>query len=75
MKIKAALVRLSLFVGLFLGLGTVAFAADGPPEPKQEASVYGVLRRDMRKCMSPMCGGYWFAELNSMNGERYFNAL
>ncbi len=33
------------------------------------------VRRDLRKCVSPLCGGYWARELNRESEERYVSAL
>ena len=37
---------------------------------------YVVLRRDTRRCVSPMCGGYWAHDVNRATvNEQYINAL
>ena len=37
---------------------------------------YVVLRRDTRRCVSPMCGGYWAHDVNRATvTEQYINAL
>ena len=33
------------------------------------------LRRDIRRCVSPMCGGYWVRDLNSTMQEKYVSGL
>lgn len=34
-----------------------------------------IARRDYRRCVSPMCGGYWVKDLNSTMQERYVSAF
>ncbi len=34
-----------------------------------------LVRHDMRKCISPLCGGYWVRDLNSTMQDRYVSAL
>jgi len=34
-----------------------------------------LARRDVRKCISPLCGGYWVKDLNSTMQERYVSAF
>jgi hypothetical protein len=37
---------------------------------------YVTLRRDMRRCMAPLCGGYWVHDLNRTNlNEKYVSGL
>lgn len=36
---------------------------------------YIIARRDYRKCVAPMCGGYWVKDLNSTMQERYVSAF
>lgn len=33
------------------------------------------VRRDYRRCMAPLCGGYWVKDLNRSTAERYVSAL
>lgn len=33
------------------------------------------LRHDYRKCMAPLCGGYWVRDVNRKTAERYVSAL
>lgn len=33
------------------------------------------LRRDFRRCMAPLCGGYWVRDVNARTAERYVNGL
>ena len=33
------------------------------------------LRHDNRKCMAPLCGGYWVRDVNRKTGERYVSGL
>jgi len=49
-------------------------AAQG--ELGSSARSYVVLRRDMRRCVAPMCGGYWAHDVNRANlNEQYVSAL
>lgn len=34
-----------------------------------------VVRRDYRKCVAPMCGGYWVKDLNSTMQEKYVSGF
>lgn len=34
-----------------------------------------IARRDYRRCVSPMCGGYWVKDLNSTMQERYVSGF
>jgi hypothetical protein len=34
-----------------------------------------IVRRDVRRCISPVCGGYWVKDLNSTMQERYVSGL
>jgi hypothetical protein len=34
-----------------------------------------IARRDNRRCVSPMCGGYWVKDLNSTMQERYVSGF
>ena len=36
---------------------------------------YVTVRHDDRKCMAPMCGGYWVKDVNKKTNERYVSAL
>ncbi len=36
---------------------------------------YVTLRRDFRRCVAPLCGGYWAKELNTTNEETYVSGL
>ena len=33
------------------------------------------VRRDLRRCMAPLCGGYWARELNRDADERYVSSI
>ncbi|MCU0663109.1 MAG: hypothetical protein MUC50_12380 [Myxococcota bacterium] len=39
------------------------------------ALTYVSLRRDTRKCMSPVCGGYYVRDINAHSSEQYVSAL
>ena len=34
-----------------------------------------IVRRDQRRCIAPLCGGYWVKDLNSTMQERYVSAF
>jgi hypothetical protein len=36
---------------------------------------YLLARKDQRRCVSPMCGGYWVRDLNSTMQERYVSGF
>ena len=36
---------------------------------------YVTVRHDDRKCMAPMCGGYWVKDVNKTTQERYVSGL
>ncbi len=44
-------------------------------QPSKETNIYVTLKHDMRKCMSPICGGYWLKKLNSSAAEQYVSGL
>lgn len=37
--------------------------------------LYGTLQRDIRKCLSPLCGGYWFTPVNGAGQTVYVSGL
>ncbi|HET9237672.1 MAG TPA: DUF6748 domain-containing protein [Oligoflexus sp.] len=37
--------------------------------------LYGTLERDIRKCPSPLCGGYWFTPVNGTGQTLYVSGL
>jgi hypothetical protein len=47
--------------------------ADG--ELSASSRSYVTLRADMRKCMAPMCGGYWVHDVNRKTDEKYVSGL
>jgi hypothetical protein len=38
-------------------------------------NLYGTLQRDIRKCPSPLCGGYWFTPVNGAGQTVYVSGL
>ena len=58
-------------------------AEEYTPEPALEVEsditagslAYVTLRRDYRKCMAPVCGGYWVKDVNRNKEERYVSGL
>lgn len=78
--------RNQLVVGLLLlasGCGVAAVEVDGEEELLADDSAelsttkdtYLIARRDMRRCVSPMCGGWWVKDLNSTMQERYVSGF
>src|SRR5687767_11474980 len=77
--------RTTLLVGLlFLGCGVSeaelkdvgddVAAAEG--ELGTSTRSYVVLRRDLRRCVAPMCGGYWAHDVNRATlNEQYVSGL
>jgi hypothetical protein len=53
--------------------------SDVPGESEEALSVssysFVSLRRDARRCMAPLCGGYWAKDLNRRTAEVYVNGL
>jgi hypothetical protein len=47
----------------------------GEAELSSTTDAFVSARRDMRRCVSPMCGGFWVKEVNSSTAERYVNKL
>jgi hypothetical protein len=69
---------------LFTG-ATACAASDGPSDPGpagESADALSVtspsfvtLRADLRRCMGPMCGGYFVRDVNVHGAERYVSGL
>lgn len=58
------------------GLDQELDSADGEGEAISSSSpAYVTLRHDMRRCISPVCGGYWLQDLNRTTAEVYVSAL
>lgn len=55
--------------------GTEDTLADDSQELSTTKDTYVIARRDYRRCVSPMCGGYWVKDLNSTMQERYVSAF
>jgi hypothetical protein len=61
-----------------LGFSLVTFllstmtAFGGNPDA---TDLYGTLQRDIRKCPSPLCGGYWFTPVNGAGQTVYVSGL
>src|SRR3990167_1352304 len=84
-RLPAPTMRTPLLIGLlFLGCGVSSAelneqgdevaVADG--ELGSATRSYVVLRRDLRRCVAPLCGGYWAHDVNRANlNERYVSAL
>lgn len=52
-------------------LTTLSAWAANPSAP----DLYGTLQRDIRKCPSPLCGGYWFTPVNGAGKALYVSGL
>lgn len=48
---------------------------DDSSELSTTKDTFMVARRDNRRCIAPLCGGYWVKDLNSTMVERYVSAL
>lgn len=69
---------------LFTG-ATACAASDGPSDPRttgesaDELSItvpsFVTLRADMRRCVAPLCGGYFVRDVNRDCDERYVSGL
>lgn len=78
------LLALSLAV-LFVGCGVSSSdavvndvdesASDDSFELSTTRDTFLIARRDYRKCIAPMCGGYWVKDLNSTMQERYVSGF
>jgi hypothetical protein len=55
--------------------GTEDTLADDSQELSTTKDTFVIARRDYRRCVSPMCGGYWVKDLNSTMQERYVSAF
>jgi hypothetical protein len=55
------------------GLGLAETSAASELTSNQD--VYLTLRRDVRRCASPLCGGYWAKVVNGSTLERYVSGL
>jgi hypothetical protein len=81
MNFKKLLVGLGLGLGLGVmgcGEGQVVSADDvavGDDDLSSRAESYLTLRRDMRRCASPMCGGWFGKDVNKTTAEQYFFTL
>lgn len=72
MRTQHSLSRLLSLASLLLAATQVSCAAvddvdptdDGADEVRTTGSQYLRLRRDTRRCVSPLCGGYWASRVN-----------
>lgn len=77
MKLHTVLAGLLILMTVLFGSAT---AGSAPVDDAQQSevkieSIYSILRRDPRKCPSPMCGGYWMKPLNSNEQELYVSNM
>jgi hypothetical protein len=52
-----------------------AEATDDSFELSTTKDTYLIARRDYRRCVAPLCGGYWVKDLNSTMQERYVSGF
>ncbi len=48
---------------------------DDSAELSTTKDTFVIVRRDQRKCISPLCGGYWVKDLNSTMQEKYVSGF
>jgi hypothetical protein len=72
----------AVVVGAACGVSTVELdgaeaesLADDSQELSTTKDTFVIARRDVRRCLAPLCGGYWVKDLNSTMQERYVSAL
>jgi hypothetical protein len=65
----------ALAVALVGVLGALTGRGAEPRPPDDEGVVYVTVRRDVRRCAAPLCGGYFLHELNRTTDERYVSGL
>ena len=52
-----------------------AASSDESFELTTTRDTFVIARRDFRRCVAPMCGGYWVKDLNSTMQERYVSGF
>ncbi len=77
---KSALLAVAfLGVGCGISSGEVGVnddvLADDSAELSTTKDTFLIARRDLRRCLWPLCGGYWVKDLNSTMQERYVSGL
>lgn len=78
---RSFLVLTVAVVGLGCGVSTSEIQepddvlGDDSLELSTTKDTYVIARRDQRKCISPLCGGYWVKDLNSTMQERYVSGF
>ncbi|MBE2254510.1 MAG: hypothetical protein IAE78_33585 [Myxococcus sp.] len=84
MNFKIWLVLVAAVVAAACGVSSVEIdgqsdADDAVADDAQELSTtkdtYLIARHDYRRCVAPLCGGYWVKDLNSTMQERYVSAF
>lgn len=75
-----AIASLLLAAGCGMGTETVTFddeiTAEGFDSLSTRSRTYVTLRRDVRRCMAPLCGGYYVRDVNRVAfSERYVSGL
>lgn len=70
---------LSSLAALTFALGTASCSVEPGAQEEDALSAssrsFVTLRHDQRKCMSPMCGGYFVRDVNRKTAERYVSSL
>jgi hypothetical protein len=68
--------------GLFIAALAIAPSTSGCADPQSETDdlsassrSYVTLTHDARKCMSPVCGGYWVKDVNRKTAAQYVSGL
>ena len=77
---RATLLLAVFFVGCGVSEAELTDVSDDSSAAQGELGTttrsYVVFRRDMRRCVSPMCGGYWAHDVNRATlSERYVSGL
>jgi hypothetical protein len=80
MDLRTWLVGLTLVMNAACGVSQLEGAesedtSDDSQELSSTKDTFLITRRDYRRCVSPLCGGYWVKDLNSTMQERYVNAF
>ncbi len=74
--LTAVLILFSISVGAGPKIGPSSSVSAASPNPLGNTSSYYTVRPDLRRCVSPLCGGYWVKRVNHAftlcaNGRRW----
>jgi hypothetical protein len=72
---RAAVVRLALFGSLWGVSGCPKPPETTPDQISEKTAAYVTLKRDLRKCAAPKCGGYFITEVNRTHEAQYVSTL